>query len=251
YEAVTEGQYKCRLCVVLRKQLPRSGYSNLTENLSLNHLDFQERFQQSHGARSLVGHGILSEKPSELYCWVRWVVQRDLSICELENNLTRSMRKPITAKALLKAIEGVSIKVSQKLEVEMGESFGLIFDGWSQCSMHYVGFFVVYCVDNQLRVQLLGLLTLEDGSHTADGHQNQTRRVWCTGAMVSFLLGDACVTNKAIQMTVPLMECASRRFNLVVKKRLASHRPILVTVNSLMVQLRQPNNAAQLAKLKT
>ncbi|OWY98843.1 hypothetical protein PHMEG_00030283, partial [Phytophthora megakarya] len=152
-------------------------------------------------------------------------------------------------------MEGVFIKVGEKLEVEMGDSFGLIFGGWSHGSMHFVGLFAVYSVDGQLRVPLLGLSPLEDESQTADTHIKMILVVIGVynkkGAMVLFLVGNNCVTNRAIatKMVVLLVGCASHRFNLSVKKLLTAHEVILETLNGLMVQIRQPNNAAVLAKV--
>ncbi|OWY97264.1 hypothetical protein PHMEG_00032258 [Phytophthora megakarya] len=167
---------------------------------------------------------------SQLFYWMRWVVQMDLPISKVEDDLTQSMSKwePVTAKALREAMEGVFIKVGEKMEVEMGASSGLIFDDWSYGSMHFVGLCAVYCVDGQLR--------------TPDAHIKLLLAVLGiynkTAAMVHFLVGDNGVTNKAIatKMAVPL-------------KLLASYEPILETINGLMVQLRKPNNAAELAKL--
>ncbi|KAK1932131.1 hypothetical protein P3T76_012631 [Phytophthora citrophthora] len=117
-----------------------------------------------------------------------------LPISEVENGLTRDMPKwkPVTVKALQKAMEGVAIKVGGELEVDMGEAFGLIFDGCSHGSMHYVGLFAVYGVNGQLR----------DSSQTADGHIKLILAVLGVynkaDVMIRFLVGDNCAANKAI-----------------------------------------------------
>jgi hypothetical protein len=69
---------------------------------------------------------------------MRWVVARNLPITEVDNDLTRSMSiwKPISSKTLKKLMEGVAAKVGAALATEMGELFGLIFDGWSHASLH-------------------------------------------------------------------------------------------------------------------
>ncbi|RLN73019.1 hypothetical protein BBJ28_00013009 [Nothophytophthora sp. Chile5] len=52
----------------------------------------------------------------------------------------------------------------------------------------------------------------------------------------------------ASKLDVPLVGCASHRFNLAANKLYAEFEPILEDVNSLMSQLRQPNNHAELSK---
>eukprot|EP00644_Phytophthora_capsici_P010759 jgi/Phyca11/104645/e_gw1.9.920.1 len=50
-----------------------------------------------------------------------------------------------------------------------------------------------------------------------------------TEDMVGFLVGDNCSTNQSIatKMGVPLVGCASHRFNLAVGKYLAPHEALL------------------------
>ncbi|GMF26530.1 unnamed protein product [Phytophthora fragariaefolia] len=69
--------------------------------------------------------------------------------------------------------------------------------------------------------------------------------------MAQFIAADNCNTNRSIasQLGVPLVGCASHRFNLAVKKFLTKHEPLLQKINSLPSQLRHPNIAAELRNL--
>ncbi|ETM98665.1 hypothetical protein PPTG_19362 [Phytophthora nicotianae INRA-310] len=68
--------------------------------------------------------------------------------------------------------------------------------------------------------------------------------------MVAFLVADNCSINKRIAtlLDLPLVRCASHRYNLAVNRSLAPYEAELAAVNDLMVQLRHCNNAAELAK---
>jgi hypothetical protein len=68
--------------------------------------------------------------------------------------------------------------------------------------------------------------------------------------MARFLVADNCATNKSIatKLGIPLVGCASHRFNLAANKLYADSEDLLEDVNSLMAQLRNPNNFAELAK---
>ncbi|OWZ16688.1 hypothetical protein PHMEG_0009474 [Phytophthora megakarya] len=98
---------------------------------------------------------------------------------------------------------------------ELGTLYGLMFDGWSHAGVHYVTLFPVY---------------EEDAS--------------------GFLVGDNCNTNLSIarKMEIPLVGCASHRFNFAVNKFLAPHETLLSDVNELMVELHKENNFEELQK---
>jgi hypothetical protein len=71
-----------------------------------------------------------------------------------------------------------------------------------------------------------------------------------TRTVQAFLVADNCATNQKIAtlMGLPLVGCASHRYNLAVNRYLVPYESELAAVNSLMVKLRQVNNAAELAK---
>ena len=64
------------------------------------------------------------------------------------------------------------------------------------------------------------------------------------------LICDNCNTNKSIanKLSVPLIGCASHRFNLAVQDILSEHETLLFKVHALMKKLRTPLMAARLAK---
>ncbi|RLN60155.1 hypothetical protein BBJ28_00014322 [Nothophytophthora sp. Chile5] len=136
----------------------------------------------------------------------------------------------------------------------MGEVFGLIFDGWPHASLHYVVIFAVYELEDKRSQALLGVSPLDEGSQDVDAHIRLMSNVLSvyneTMEIVCFLVADNCTTNKsiALKLGVPLVGCASHRFNLAANKFYAEFEPILEDVNSLMSQLRQPNNHAELTK---
>ncbi|GMF51418.1 unnamed protein product [Phytophthora fragariaefolia] len=103
-----------------------------------------------------------------LFQWVQWIIMRNMPIHEVEDELTRAMSKlqPVTVKAIEKCMEGIAIKIAKKLEVELNELFGLMFDGWSHAGVHYVALLAVYEADGELRLPLIGLSPLVDDTPT-------------------------------------------------------------------------------------
>ncbi|KAG2994208.1 hypothetical protein PC120_g22065 [Phytophthora cactorum] len=65
---------------------------------------------------------------------------------------------------------------------------------------------------------------------------------------LKFFVGDNCATNQltAILLGVPLVGCASHRFNLATKIVLAEHEDLVGAVSALMVALRTIKNCADL-----
>ncbi|ETM00844.1 hypothetical protein L917_02487 [Phytophthora nicotianae] len=55
-----------------------------------------------------------------------------------------------------------STKVGGLIETEMGELFGLMWDGWSDASVHYVAIYAVCNVDGKRRERLLSLSPLDE-----------------------------------------------------------------------------------------
>lgn len=90
------GVYKCNVC--RRKQAPRTGYTNLTSHLVTKHPTLQEEFDQfqRQNLTSLEVFGFVDEDTSNMYDWMRWVAERNLPLCEVENPLTRKLKMRLT-----------------------------------------------------------------------------------------------------------------------------------------------------------
>ncbi|KAG2773227.1 hypothetical protein Pcac1_g16042 [Phytophthora cactorum] len=67
--------------------------------------------------------------------------------------------------------------------------------------------------------------------------------------MIKFIVADNCTTNRSVatKLDVPLIGCASHRFNLAMVRFLPDSENLINMIQRLMTSLRQPNNAAQLA----
>ncbi|RLN87487.1 hypothetical protein BBJ28_00025084 [Nothophytophthora sp. Chile5] len=253
-----QGLFRCKTCGLNRKQVAGSGYSNLLAHLAGKHEGYEAQFAsfQNNSNRPLQSFGFVPVEASHLFQWIQWIVMRNMPIHEVEDPLTRTMSKlqPVTVKAVKKGMEGIAIKIGQKLEKELGKLFDLMFDGWTHAGVHYIAVFAVYEADGDLCVPLLGLSPLADGTQTADAHVQMFGNILDvynkTDDMVAFLVGDNCATNQSVatKMGVPLVGCASHRFNLAVNKFLAPHEDLLAEVNTLMVELQKENNFAELKK---
>ncbi|KAG3154176.1 hypothetical protein PC128_g22431 [Phytophthora cactorum] len=112
----------------------------------------------------------------------------------------------------------------------------------------------MYMMNGGRRQRLLALSPM-DGSQTADAHLDHIESVLSVYGngfgMVRFCIGDNCSTNQCIatKLDVPLFGCSSHRYNLAVNRVLEDYQNQINLIQTLMIQLRQPNNAAALASV--
>ncbi|EGZ29945.1 hypothetical protein PHYSODRAFT_248863 [Phytophthora sojae] len=129
---------------------------------------------------------------------------------------------------------------------------GAMYDGWSCSLEHYVALFGVFCKNGKLEQPLLAIEAMGEGDLTAPTHCAFITRVFekynQSLESLAFLIGDNCATNRttATRLEVPLIGCASHRFNLAVNKYLEDYTDEVSAVSALMQVLRTINNRAAL-----
>ena len=121
--------------------------------------------------------------------------------------------------------------------------FGIIFDGWSEGTTHYICVFAVFLdKDSKERQVLLGINPPYDEEHfDADSHVayiTDLLQISYGKAVgdIAFAVGDNAPVSKSIadKLGVPLVGCASHRWNLEVIRWLGPHEDLLVFINNLM-----------------
>ena len=222
--------------------------------LVTKHSDYEKEFEEfSRGkVTPLEVFGFVDSDTCNMYDWMRWVAERSLPLCEVENELKRKMVKmrPTTTDTLKTYMRRVADRVGNALAAEMGTVFGLIFDGCSSGSFHFAAVLAVYQHGDERRERLFGLSPMEHGQ-TADAHiEHLKATLGVYGkdiAMVKFLIGDNCATNQSVatKLDVPLVGCASHRFAV---RFLSESKDMISQIHKLMTQLRLPNHAAGLAR---
>ncbi|ETP22338.1 hypothetical protein F441_04320, partial [Phytophthora nicotianae CJ01A1] len=168
----SEGLHRCKLCGTDRKQLPGTGYSNLLSHLRSRHEDFRAQYNTHHRnpERPLEIFGFVSEETSHRYHWLRWVVERSMPLSEVDDERTRAMAKwrATNSKAVKADMIMVAPKLGSVIEEEMENEIGIMYDGWTHGTMHYVAVYGIYVVGDRLRRTLLALSPLDGGSQDAD-----------------------------------------------------------------------------------
>ncbi|OWZ03916.1 hypothetical protein PHMEG_00024275 [Phytophthora megakarya] len=104
YALLPDNYFKCKYCSPVRRQQPSSGYGNLISHLRDKHPEYEADYVAYTGslATSLHSFDFVSDKIANIYHWMEWVVDRNMSLSEVDHPLTRSMSrlKPISSKTL-------------------------------------------------------------------------------------------------------------------------------------------------------
>nr|CCA15683.1 AlNc14C13G1600 [Albugo laibachii Nc14] len=180
YSNAGDCKFTCNKCGCSRAQATASGYFNLLSHLNAKHPGFMaeyEKFTRSTDV-DLSACGYIDERTNEIYRWMQRIVERNHPLNEVDNPLTRSISrlKPISARTLQLYMQHVATSVGAAVATELGDTFGVMFDGWTNGPHHYVGFYGVCAVDGQLRQPLLALSPMESGQ-SADAHIELLRKV--------------------------------------------------------------------------
>ncbi|KAG3084560.1 hypothetical protein PC121_g5373 [Phytophthora cactorum] len=252
-----DGQFSCKQCGKVRKQTPGTGYTNLISHLAAKCPGYTETYdesQRTHG-QSLEAHGFVDQRTMEIFKWMEWIVARNHALSEVDDLLTRSLAavKPISSKTLMRYMRHVAAKVGARIAVDMNGQFGLMFDGWTSGTTPFVAIYGIFTKDGILSQVLLSISPAEYGQ-SAEAYLEMIDAVLeiynKDSAMIMFIVADNCATNQAIvtRLGVPLIGCASHRFNLAVCRYLEAYKPLIDQVQTLCIHLRYPNNAAELAR---
>ncbi|KAG6944417.1 hypothetical protein JG688_00017085, partial [Phytophthora aleatoria] len=171
-----------------------------------------------------------SDKVANIYHWLEWVVDRNMPLSEVDHPTTRSMShlKPIPSKTLKNYLAATTRAVEKEI------------------AKRSLPFLVSY---GQLFYILLAVAPLDEADLTTASHCAYIRNILTifgqSEQSLKFFVGDNCATNQltATLLGVPLVGCASHRFNLATTIVLAEHEDL---VGALMVALRTIKNRAEL-----
>ncbi|ETP26378.1 hypothetical protein F441_00909 [Phytophthora nicotianae CJ01A1] len=193
-----------------------------------------------------------------LYGWMEWIVQSNLPLAFCESRTARRYTNldPISMETLRAGMEGVTREVERKIAAELPARFGVMFDGWTHDSEHYVAWFACYEVNGVLVTPLLAMAPLinePDDNLSARSHYEflATMLPRDYGVQIDqcrFVVGDNCSVNRSLAtlMRVPLVGCASHRLNRAVQHYLLQHEKDLAAVQALMIKLKTLTQSTKL-----
>ena len=225
--------------------MKNKGHEHLFSHVKQKHNDFADQIYSSNSRLDLT----IPEETKNLYGWLDWVIMTDQPISFVDYNLTQKKCKltPITRPTFMNYLQILVKEVEKKIEWELPEKFGLILVGWSEngSGTHYVGIFAVYqSKEGQPETPLIAFSPLLDEiDFSAKSHKDFIEAFFTTFkgniTNVLFITSDNCSKNwnLAVLLGLPLVDCASHRFNLAVNTFLEDYSVMLDKVNNLMKNL--------------
>jgi hypothetical protein len=153
--------------------------------------------------------------------------------------------------------------MEDELRTILPMKFGIIFDGWSEGSDHYIALFACYDHKGETKTPLLAFQPLPDYDAPSENEYQLTAAahkefIISTLAFyqreleaLTFLVGHNCSTNKALATRCGLIGCGSHRLKLAVKRVLEPFEPILKKIHELMGKLSTIKQAAKLRRVTT
>jgi hypothetical protein len=200
----------------------------------------------------------------------------DLPLSFCENRLARKYSNidNLSRKTPAKYVDLLRARVAEDIKLILPETFGVIFDGWSNNGEHYVGVFATWTntsggvitrllscgvqdlSDGEVLLNTFGFSADDIGDYIFDVLSRYDREF----QHIEFLCGDNCAVNgllsdkisawlsreKNIVRRIPLIGCASHRLNLAVsslyKQPGSDYYEVVKKVNLLISELRTLKN---------
>jgi hypothetical protein len=148
--------------------------------------------------------------------------------------------KPLSPNTFRKVLRNVTSVLEDKIADTLPNSIGIMLDGWSNGSEHFIALFALY----EKEQILLNLSTLPDETNlTAQSHQHfidvTLQKYKKTLSNIIYLVGDNVSLNRRLanDIGVSLVGCAAHRLNLACEEYLQSV-PEIAKVHSLMMKLK-------------
>ncbi|OWY97050.1 hypothetical protein PHMEG_00032513 [Phytophthora megakarya] len=256
-EGELTGYQTCKTCGKRRKHAPKNGYTNLVSHVRSAHPSCESEMRDASVAATGTLVPWMSQKASNRYAWIKWVVQGNLplSFCESKETRQYSNLAPVSVGTLVSNMDDVTKAVKGSTGMDMPDEFGLMMDGWGLGTEHFLAVYACYEGPSGPCYPLLSMAPImdePDDQMGADGHLIAIERFLpYFGKTVDgckFIVGDNCAVNKRLAniMGMPLVGCASHRLQLAVRDYLTPHEAALEEVQTLMRKLRTLTQAAKL-----
>ncbi|KAG6969241.1 hypothetical protein JG687_00003349 [Phytophthora cactorum] len=168
--------FRCR-CGTVRKQTNRNGYSNLMQHVLREHPDYEVVMLEATAAQTGSILNFIRHSSQNLFGWMVWIVQCNLplSFCESREARRFSNLEPISEERLRAGMDGVVMAVERSIASELPASFGIMLDGWTYASDHYLAVFACYEVNGSLKTPLLSMAPVFNEANddlSAESHLN-------------------------------------------------------------------------------
>jgi hypothetical protein len=255
-------EWKCKICGNKIDVKPGSGCSNFKAHLSKKKIphdnadELVAMYLRSDDS-PVSGADMTSTPPVPAYAntkgcgWIDWIVMRYYQLSLVEDPYARKYTNlaKISVSTLKKYIDGVVKIVEGKIKEMLPSSFGLVIDGWTEKSTHYLAVFATF-KDNMDIVRKVMLACSPMGDETDAGadvtvtfFEEILELYGKQTSCIAFLVSDNTALNPAIcrKLGIPFVGCLSHRFALAIEYYMKYHaehvNALLKNIHYIMVKL--------------
>ncbi|KAG3067761.1 hypothetical protein PI124_g16831 [Phytophthora idaei] len=158
-EGEPTGYKTCKACGKCHKHSNGTGYTNLVSHVRSGHPNFEVDMTNASAAATGTLVSWVSQKASNRYAWLRWIVMFNRPLSFYESEFTRQYTNlPAVAVDTLRVnMESVARAVEKVIGTEMPKKFGLILDGWSYGTEHFLAVYGCYETSDGPQYPLLSM----------------------------------------------------------------------------------------------
>ena len=252
----SNNKWKCK-CGKEIIQKKNTGWTNLFNHIKSQHPESTERERHLKPTSSIdhyVKTNDASKKGKNIFNWIDWICcglkPFNFEECELTRKYTNL--PPVSENTLKKYMDLLTKEVEKKIGDLLPPKFAIVLDGWTKNSTHFLGVFASYtcisptskCSNGYETVLLAFSPFLSETEFTASAHYDLLEFVLSIYGKsfenVIAICGDNAEVNKALAnlCNLPLVGCASHRFNIAVMNFLKPYKELLDKINTLMGKLK-------------
>ena len=252
YAQLRKHEWQCKKCLKLKSK--NGGWTNLLSHIrtcvgSDYETVYLEHKKNASMTGAMSGYVVrVSDSEKEIYSWIRFVVMKNLPVSFVDCTYTRdiSRLKHISGKTLRHYILSLRDVLKEALRKELPSRFVVVFDGWTEGTQHYIGVAASYMkiVDGR-EVPVQTMLSMQplladgvQGMRAVDHIEHLSKVLGSYGKSTSdimCLVGDNCQVNQSMAriLKVPLLGCASHKFNLAVRRWIAGQSDLIPIIKKV------------------
>ena len=237
FTAVTKVEWQCNKCSKVKSK--NGGWTNLLSHTrTCVGIDYEKVFldhKKVTKSSTMSGFFVrVSEQEKQMHQWIQFIVMKNLPVSFVDCTYTRNISrlKQVSGRTVRRHILSLLDVLKDTLRRELPSRFVLVFDGWSEGTQHYIGVAAAYMktVDGGKEIPVQTMLSMKpllsdgiQGMRAVDHIEHLEKVLNSYGKKMSdviCLVGDNCSVNQSMAriMKVPLLGCASHKFNLAVRR---------------------------------
>lgn len=138
--------HRCKVCPDYYRNQSGSGYTNLLDHINRDHKDFDISLACPESNQPNIAAALTSAKGRWVFGWLDLIINENLPLSMVGSKHFRKYVKleSMAIRTFEKYMELVCKDVEIIVKSMLPKKFGIVFDGWTHGSTHYVAFYAAH-----------------------------------------------------------------------------------------------------------